>query len=76
MNPGGKNEYKICIWGATVSKVEANRIGFAIIIGICCAATFHFVFGVQQKEFTLLSSIALAGFAYFGVARILYKNKC
>lgn len=70
-----KDDYKVCIWGTTVSKIESNRIGLAIIIGFIGAFLSVIVFGSQNKITAFFISFALAAFGYFGVAKKVFKNK-
>jgi len=70
-----KDDYRVCIWGTTVSKVEANRIGLALIIGMAGAVLSAFVFGAQGKMTSLIISLASAAVGYFGIAKRILKVK-
>jgi len=70
-----QDDYKVCIWGTAVSKIEANRIGLAIIIGFIGVFLSVIVFGPQNKITAFFISFALAAFGYFGVAKKVFKNK-
>jgi len=70
-----KSDYKICIWGITVSKLEANRIGLAIIFGLAGAVLSMIFLGPQDKVITFLISLVLAAFGYFGIGKKLFENK-
>lgn len=68
------DDYKVCIWGTTVSKQEANKIGIAIIFGIIGICLYFFFFGAQNKVAAFIISFALAAVGYFGIANRIYNN--
>lgn len=75
MNKNQEDDYKVCIWGTTVSKVEANRIGLAIIIGFVGAALSILIIGPQEKMVAFFICLLLAAFGYFGIAKKIFKDK-
>ena len=70
-----KDDYKVCIWGTTASKIETKRIGLATIIGSLGVVLSIVVFGPQGKAVGFIISLALAAFGYFGVAKKIFKGK-
>ena len=70
-----KDDYKVCMWGTTISKHEANKIGLALIIGLIGAFLSFLVFGAQNKVTVFIISFTLAAFGYFGIANKVFKDK-
>ena len=68
------DDYKVCIWGTTVSKLEANRIGITIIIGFIAAFVSALIFGTQNKVTVFYISLISVALAYFGVAKKIFKD--
>ena len=70
-----KDEYRVCIWGITVSKHEAKKIGITIVIGFIGAVLSYIVFGAQNKLTVFIISFVLVAFGYFGVANKVFEKK-
>jgi len=69
------DDYKVCIWGTTVSKHEANKIGLTLLIGFIGAFVSVLIFGQQNKIIVFIISCILGVVGYCGVANKVFKKK-
>ncbi|MCB2181751.1 MAG: hypothetical protein KQH63_06990 [Desulfobulbaceae bacterium] len=70
-----EDDYKICIWGTTVSKHEAHKIWIMLLVGLIGALVSAMIFGKQNKLIVFIISFILAVIGYFGVVNKVFKKK-
>ena len=70
-----KEDYKVCFRGATISKLEANKIGVALLFSVFGAGLFFFIFGVVNKVAVFFISFVLVAVGYFGIANKIFGKK-
>ena len=75
MSNNRKDDYKVCIWGTTVSKREANRIGLTLILAFIFSIIIATLFGIENKIAVFLLSIILWVIGYFGIALKIFPDK-
>jgi hypothetical protein len=46
---GSNKDYRVLFGGAVISRLEANKVGLATLIGFIGAILSFFVFGLQNK---------------------------
>jgi hypothetical protein len=74
-NSKKEDEYKVCLWGTTFSKIEAYRIGLAVLFSLVGAVVSIALLGPQNKMIAFFISLFLAFIGYFGIAKTMFKNK-
>ncbi|WP_129128293.1 hypothetical protein [Geomonas oryzae] len=67
------DDYKVIFGGATISKLEAKRVGATLILGMIGIVTLGLTLGLQNKLQVFIMSFALACIGYFGIAKRIYK---
>lgn len=67
------DDYKVIFGGATISKLEANRVGVALIFGMFGIVALGLTLGLQNKLQVFIVSFVLACVGYFGIAKRIYK---
>lgn len=70
-----KDDYKVWFRGATISKLEANKIGIALIFAIFGVCISFFIFGVVNEGAVFIISFALVAVGYFGIVNRIFGNK-
>jgi hypothetical protein len=75
MNDQEGKDYKICFAGATISKVEAKRIGFSFILGFFLVLLINSVINSDNKYIITLVCFVSVFFSYFVVSKGIFKNK-
>lgn len=68
-------EYKIGFSGATISKLESNRIGLALSISMLVMVAVCFLFEVENKTVTFAISLCTVFVTYFLVSKKIIKKK-
>ena len=64
---------KVGFAGATISRLEGNRIGLTLIVSIAGAVSINVFWGVQNKVVVFLISLTLAAIGYFVIAKKVFK---
>ena len=68
-----KDDYKVVFGGATISKIEAKKVGVALLFGMVSIVAVCITIGLHDKFQVFIVSLALAGIGYFGIAKRIYK---
>ncbi len=68
-------DYKVGFSGATISKLESNRIGLALIISMVVMVAVYFMFGVENKTLIFAISLCTVFVSYFGISKKIFKDK-
>jgi hypothetical protein len=66
---------KVCFAGATISKIEANRIGLSIILGICTVFLANLLIDTENKYIIFSICLGSVLLSYFAVSKKIFKNK-
>lgn len=74
MQDRNDKDYKVGFSGATISKLESNRIGLALIISMLVMVAVYFVFGVENKILIFAISLCTVFISYFGISKKIYKE--
>lgn len=70
-----KEDYKVNFAGATISKLEANRIGLSLIIGFCILFSVNSLFSIENNTIVFLVAIISIFFSYFVISKRVFIKK-
>ena len=71
MNEKRQDKYFIYFRGARLNKKEAKQTGFSIIFGFIGIVLAFFIFGVENKIWSLLLISFFVGIGFFGYGHII-----
>jgi hypothetical protein len=68
-------DYKVGFAGATISKIEANRIGLSLFISICLVLLLNFIVDIENKYIIFAICLGSVFLSYFAISKRMFKNK-
>ena len=75
MNKQDDKDYKVGFAGATISKIEANRIGFSLILSICLVLFINYIIAIENKYIIFSICLGSVFLSYFTLSKKIFRNK-
>ena len=67
-------DYKVGFAGATISQIEANRIGFSLILSICLVLFVNYIIVIENTYIIFSICLCSVFLSYFTLAKKIFIN--